>query len=306
MQGDPRIVGTNKTAANSVLRPIRTILIRTLLCGGLWLAQWLAFPYLVNPKFVRDIIVPVVMFLIVLPVIVRWLWSERHQFIACCCVLLAGISLFSSLAVVFKKPKERMNEFMAAAAQDFVLEETNNGSVLRHPGLKVTVQPPGSNFTATPAKKNFGRCVQWTFVNQAERKVLAISVQYTGIEDAKHLRSALDEELESVRSCVARESHVAMTVERADVVWQGKSRYAEAECDCGNSFCCTRILPVDGGAPGPHPVFVISAFAQDRSAANDMARSLDVTHSPWASTDREVALDGTKGEGSASLPETDK
>jgi hypothetical protein len=237
------------------------------------------FPHRIDPVRLGELAWAFILLFVVLPAVVSRYWHARRRFMASCCVLLAVLLVAVSVGTP-KPPVGNLCSFQTAAEQNFVLEGTGDNAMLRHPGLGLSVQPPGTDFTTVPVSRVNERSFRWGFINNAAHKALMISAQECRLVTPLDAQNALQVALKSFRnSLAAKGSAVKLTSLSEGVVWQPGEHYAEAVGTFGTGFFCVRVFPVDCKDHTLHPVLSVYAITLDRATACNMARSLVPTRS---------------------------
>lgn len=260
------------------LRPLRTILIGTVVTLALGILLAFLFPH-VNPEKLGEIAGNVVIFLVILPIAVNWLWQTNRKFLASCCVILAALSIACSFGVVHVS-RDTTKAYANAVAGEFVAEGSGNDVVLRHPGLGVIVKSPGASFTAEPVAKIGSSSYRWAFLNVSQGKGLVFSVVKQEITTPEEMQEALRELLASFSQALAIQqgTHISPKIDHTNVAWQGEERYAEATGVLGQKPFCVRVFAIEKRRQDFPVTFLTFAFSNDCSEACNLARSFRLTN----------------------------
>lgn len=249
--------------------PLRSIAISLTLPVCIGILLLVVFPNRFNPRRLGEFAGYAVLFLLV----VRWLWHTRPGVLVCGCVILV---MLASLGIT--RVRTGLIAFQAAAAGDFIIKGTGGESVLRHPGLAITIRAPGTGYTEEEVPMIDKTCFMWTFRNRPQGNAMTVCAKYCRLATPEALQNACHDFLRNV----AKETNANLMVDHEGVAWDCKGHIAEAEGTVKDKFFCVRIVPVESRCPAYSAAFLILALAYERSDAVDMARSLCVTGSELA------------------------
>ncbi len=256
-------------------RSLRGIVVLVLACVGFGLVVSLFSD--IKPERVGELTTIFTIF----SVIVLWLWYKRRKFLICCGVLLAVFAIAVSFGAV-KVSENRLAAFQTAVQGDFILKDTGDESVFLHPGLGITVQTPGTGFTAMSVTNSDKRHHRWAFINEAQHKLIIISADYCELVTEARLKKALHALLQSFDNSIAKPVNIGLMVKHERVVCDTKERFAEVEGDFGKKSFCMRLIPIEGRYQGYRATVAVIALAADHAMAHNMAHSLCTTDSALA------------------------